>query len=85
MPASFAKGNETMQSSIKTELTTPEARDVFAITEKEIAVLRCHLDAINNQIRGLEAFMDSCGFSTYIGSQSPRSIKVAEYKVTTQD
>ena len=74
-----------MQSSLKTELTTPEARDVFAITEKEIAVLRCHLDAINNQIRGLEAFMDSCGFNTYIGSNAPRSIKVAEYKVKIED
>lgn len=74
-----------MQSTIKTELTSSEAADVFAITEHEIRVLRHHLDAINNQIRGLESFMDAMGFNTYIGSQSPRSIKVAEYKVTKDD
>jgi len=74
-----------MQSSIKTELTTREARDVFAITEKELAVLRCHLDAINNQIRGLEAFMDSMGFTSYIGSNSPRSIANGEFTVTKED
>ena len=85
LPASFRKGLETMQSSIKTELTTPEARDVFAITEKEIAVLRCHLDAINNQIRGLEAFMDSMGFTSWIGNNSPRSIANAEFTVKTDD
>ena len=72
-----------MQSSLKNELTTPEARDVFAITEKEILVLRMHLDAINNQIRGLEAFMDSMGFTSWIGSESPRSIKKAEFTVKT--
>jgi hypothetical protein len=85
LPASFAKGNETMQSSLKTELTTPEARDVFAITEKEILVLRMHLDAINNQIRGLEAFMDSMGFTSWIGNNSPRSIANAEFKVKIDD
>ena len=70
-----------MQSTIKTELTSSEAQDVFAITELELKVLRMHLDAINNQIRGLEAFMDSMGFTTWIGSNSPRSIKTAEFKV----
>lgn len=74
-----------MHSTIKNELTSSEAADVFAITEHEIRVIRYHLDAINNQIRGLEAFMDSCGFNTYIGSSSPRSIKVAEYKVKHDD
>ena len=42
-----------MQSTIKNELTTSEAADVFAVTEHEIRVLRHHLDAIQNQIRGL--------------------------------
>ena len=74
-----------MQSTIKNELTTSEAADVFAVTEHEIRVLRYHLDAINNQIRGLEAFMDSMGFTSYIGSNAPRSIKVAEYKVKIED
>ena len=74
-----------MQSSLKNELTTPEARDVFAITEKEVQVLRHHLDAINNQIRGLEAFMDSMGFTSWIGNNSPRSIKNGGFKVTTDD
>ncbi len=74
-----------MQSTIKNELTTSEAADVFAITEHELKVLRYHLDAINNQIRGLEAFMDSMGFTSWIGSQSPRCIKVAQFKVTTED
>ena len=74
-----------MHSTIKNELTSSEAADVFAITEHEIRVIRYHLDAINNQIRGLEAFMESCGFSTYIGSNAPRSIKVAEYKVKMDD
>ena len=74
-----------MQSTIKTELTTTEAADVFAITEHELKVLRYHLDAINNQIRGLEAFMDSMGFTSYIGSNSPRSIKEAKYKVKIED
>ena len=72
-----------MQSTLKTELTTSEAQDVFAITELELKVLRMHLDAINNQIRGLEAFMDSMGFTTWIGSDSPRSIKKAEFKIKT--
>ena len=85
LPASFAKGNETMQSSIKKELTTSEAQDIFAVTELEIRVLRMHLDAINNQIRGLEAFMDSIGFTSWIGNNSPRSIKNAEFTVKTDD
>ena len=70
-----------MHSSIKKELTTAEAADVFAITELEIKVLRMHLDAINNQIRGLEAFMDSMGFTSWIGNHSPRSMVNAEFKV----
>lgn len=74
-----------MQSTIKTELTTSEAQDVFAITELELKVLRMHLDAINNQIRGLEAFMDSMGFTTWIGSNSPRSIAKGEFRVTKDD
>jgi len=74
-----------MQSSLKTELTTPEARDVLAITEKEVQVLRHHLDAINNQIRGLEAFMDSMGLTSWIGNSSPRSIANAEFKVKIDD
>ena len=74
-----------MQSTIKNELTTSEAADVFAVTEHEIRVLRHHLDAIQNQIRGLESFMDSMGFTSYMSSQSPRSIKVAEYKGTKDD
>ena len=74
-----------MQSTIKNELTTSEAADVFAVTEHEIRVLRHHLDAINNQIRGLEAFMDSMGFTSWIGNNSPRSIANAEFKVKTDD
>ena len=74
-----------MQSSIKKELTTSEAQDIFAVTELEIRVLRMHLDAINNQIRGLEAFMDSIGFTSWIGNNSPRSIKNAEFTVKTDD
>ncbi len=74
-----------MQSSLKNELTTAEARDVFAITEKEVQVLRHHLDAIQNQIRGLESFMDSMGFTSWIGNNSPRSIKNGQFKVTTED
>ena len=74
-----------MQSTIKNELTTSEAADVFTITEHEIRVLRQHLDAIQNQIRGLESFMDAMGFTSYIGSSSPRSLKVGKFKVTTDD
>ena len=74
-----------MQSSIKKELTTSEAQDIFAVTELEIRVLRMHLDAINNQIRGLEAFMDSIGFTSWIGNNSPRSIKNAEFTVKIDD
>ena len=72
-----------MQSTIKNELTTSEAADVFAVTEHEIRVLRHHLDAIQNQIRGLESFMDSMGFTSWIGSESPRSSKKAEFTVKT--
>ena len=72
-----------MQSTLKNELTSTEAADVFAITEYELKVLRYHLDSIQNQIRGLEAFMDSMGFTSWIGSNSPRSIKTAEFKVKT--
>ena len=72
-----------MQSTLKTELTSNEAADVFAITEYELKVLRYHLDSIQNQIRGLEAFMDSMGFTSWIGSDSPRSIKKAEFKIKT--
>ena len=74
-----------MKSSIKNEMTTSEAQDVFAITELEIKVLRMHLDAINNQIRGLEAFMDSMGFTSWIGSNSPRSMANAEFTVRKDD
>jgi hypothetical protein len=85
LPALLQMENETMQSTIKNELTTSEAADVFTITEHEIRVLRHHLDAINNQIRGLECFMDSMGFTSYIGSNAPRSIKVGQFKVTADD
>jgi len=74
-----------MKSSIKNEMTSSEAQDVFAITELEIKVLRMHLDAINNQIRGLEAFMDSMGFTSWIGSNSPRSMANAEFTVKKED
>lgn len=73
-----------MQSTIKTELTTSEAKAVFAITEKEIRTIRHMISGINAQIEALDAFMDSIGMQQHMWN-SPRSIAAGEFKVTQQD
>jgi ABC-type Zn2+ transport system substrate-binding protein/surface adhesin len=80
LPASFAKGNETMQSTIKQELTTSEAKAVFAITEKEIRTIRTMIQGIESQISALDEFMDAIGLQKWMSS-SPRSIASAQFTV----
>ncbi|MGB1650729.1 MAG: hypothetical protein ACPHEP_06865 [Acidimicrobiales bacterium] len=73
-----------MQSTIKTELTTSEAKTVIAITEKEIQAIRHMTSSIHSQIEALETFMDSMGMQQHMWN-SPRSIAAGEFKIKQQD
>ena len=73
-----------MQSSIKTELTTTEAKAVFAITEKEIRTIRTMITGIESQIDALDQFMDAIGMQKWM-SHSPRSIASGQFTVKADD
>jgi ABC-type Zn2+ transport system substrate-binding protein/surface adhesin len=69
-----------MQTTIKQELTTSEAKAVFAITEKEIRTIRTMIQGIESQIDALDEFMDAIGMQKWMSS-SPRSIASADFKI----
>ena len=73
-----------MQSSIKTELTTSEAKAVFAITDKEIRTIRTMISGIQTQISALDDFMDAIGLERW-NSGSPRSIASGQFTVKADD
>ena len=73
-----------MQSTIKTELTTSEAKAVFAITEKEIRTIRTMIQGIESQISALDEFMDAIGMQKWMSS-SPRSIASGQFTVKADD
>ena len=50
-----------MNTQIKNELTTSEAKKVFAITEQEIRTIRTMITGIESQIDALDNFMDAIG------------------------
>jgi len=64
------KGNETMKSQLKTELTTTEAKEIFVITEREIRTIRTMINGINTQIDALDEFMDAIGLQRWMSSLS---------------
>ena len=82
MPASttLRKGNETMKTSLKTELTTSEAKDMIVITEKEARTIRAVVSSISNQLSALDQVLDSVGVDSWVGSEHPRTL--ANYKFT---
>ena len=73
-----------MQSTIKNELTSSEAKKVFAITEQEIRTIRTMITGIQTQIDAIDNFMDAIGLQKWMSS-SPRSIATAEFTVTKDD
>jgi len=73
-----------MNTQIKNELTTSEARKVFAITEQEIRTIRTMITGIESQIDALDNFMDAIGLQKWMGS-SPRSIASAQFTVAKDD
>lgn len=73
-----------MQSTIKTELTTSEAKAVFAITEKEIRTIRTMIQGIESQISALDEFMDAIGMQKYM-SGSARSIASGQFTIKADD
>ena len=73
-----------MQSTIKTELTTSEAKAVFAITEKEIRTIRTMISGIQTQITALDDFMDAIGLERW-NSGSPRSIASGQFTIKADD
>ena len=82
LPASttLRKGNETMKTSLKTELTTSEAKDMIVITEKEARTIRALVSSISNQLSALDQVLDSVGVDSWVGSEHPRTL--ANYKFT---
>lgn len=82
LPASttLRKGNETMKTSLKTELTTSEAKDMIVITEKEARTIRAVVSSISNQLSALDQVLDSVGVDSWVGSEHPRTL--ANYKFT---
>jgi len=84
LPASTPRKDETQKTSIKSELTTSEAKEVFAITEREIRTIRTMITSIETQISALDEFMDAMGLQKWMGS-SPRSIAACDFKITKDD
>ena len=82
LPASttLRKGNETMKTSLKTDLTTSEAKDMIVITEKEARTIRAVVSSISNQLSALDQVLDSVGVDSWVGSEHPRTL--ANYKFT---
>jgi len=73
-----------MKTSIKSELTTSEAKEVFAITEREIRTIRTMINGINTQVDALDEFMDAIGLQKWMSS-SPRSVAACDFKITKDD
>ena len=69
-----------MKTSLKTELTTSEAKDMIVITEKEARTIRAVVSSISNQLSALEQVLDSVGVDSWVGSEHPRTL--ANYKFT---
>jgi len=73
-----------MQSTIKNELTTSEAKKVFAITEQEVRTIRTMITGIQSQIDALDNFMDAIGLQKWMSS-NPRSIAAQQFTVSKDD
>ena len=73
-----------MNTQIKNELTTSEAKKVFAITEQEVRTIRTMITGIQSQIDALDNFMDAIGLQKWMSS-SPRSIASAQFTVAKDD
>lgn len=73
-----------MKTSIKSELTTSEAKEVFAITEREIRTIRTMINGINAQVDALDEFMDAIGLQKWMSS-SPRSIASGQFTIKADD
>ena len=69
-----------MKTSLKTELTTSEAKDMIVITEKEARTIRALVSSISNQLSALDQVLDSVGVDSWVGSEHPRTL--ANYKFT---
>lgn len=73
-----------MQSTLKNELTTSEAKEVFAITQKEIRTIRTMISGIESQIAALDEFMDAIGMQKWM-TGSARSIASGQFTVKKDD
>ena len=74
-----------MNTQIKNELTTSEAKNVLAVTDQEIRTIRIMINAIEQNIQALDQFMDAMGLQRWIGSDKARSIATAQFVVKKDD
>ena len=74
-----------MNTQIKNELTTSEAKNVLAITDQEIRTIRIMINAIEQNVQALDQFMDAMGLQRWIGSDNARSIATAQFVVKKDD
>jgi len=74
-----------MNTQIKNELTTSEAKNVLAITDQEIRTIRIMINAIEQNVQALDQFMDAMGLQRWIGSDNARSIAHAQFVVKKED
>ena len=74
-----------MNTQIKNELTTSEAKNVLAITDQEIRTIRIMINAIEQNVQALDQFMDAMGLQRWIGSDNARSIAHAQFVVKKDD
>jgi len=74
-----------MNTQIKNELTTSEAKNVLAITDQEIRTIRMMINGIENNIQALDQFMDAMGLQRWIGSDNARSLGKAQFTISKDD
>tara|TARA_R100001440_G_scaffold9756_2_gene18125 strand:- start:8118 stop:8342 length:225 start_codon:yes stop_codon:yes gene_type:complete len=74
-----------MNTQIKKELTTSEAKNVLAITDQEIRTIRIMINAIENNVQALDQFMDAMGLQRWIGSDNARSLGQAQFTIKKDD
>ena len=74
-----------MNTQIKNELTTSEAKNVLAITDQEIRTIRIMINASEQNVQALDQFMDAMGLQRWIGSDNARSIAHAQFVVKKDD
>jgi len=74
-----------MNTQIKKELTTSEAKNVLAVTDQEIRTIRIMINAIEQNVQALDQFMDAMGLQRWIASDNARSLGTAQFTIKKDD